>query len=537
MAAADGANGSEQLQRFINTLWQHQQNNLYCDVTLMADDASIQCHKVVLSSASSYFSELLRDSGHNTTILDVTPLSEQILRIAVAFMYNSDYVIDDDNVIELYKLSMTWNLDILAKLCMAYVSDNLNLNNVCRFYNFASDNLDQPSCHSTQTLSKMIRVHFTRLHELGHLSELSLKNFTTIIEHDKINVKNEDVIFHSAVQVINEHSTSEDILDCLKKIRFPHISDENFLGIFSHPLMADPARAKYIVDATFLKMDRPCTSEIKPPRYWGRDIYYIGNNHCLYQYGSQCHNVEVLPDWVNDGSSMASHKELVVIVEGWSHGPVNNRVLLFDMADMPVNTQEVNLPSLPELHSYTGVSLSDTGMYVVGVSNSHSDHMSSLYYLSFSSDVWQIKKPLPYTVWTPLVIQHQQFVYVLGGCNINGEQSSVSRYSIEDDTWMRCSDLPVRCSSDTAGVVVYHSRLTVVTVDSCVVYDANTDTWTGQHYNKLGYNVNAFIKRGQIWAAVLRDVGCSLMSYDGVHNVWTTEHEHAENAIKTKLFC
>ena len=150
---------------------------------------------------------------------------------------------------------------------------------------------------------------------------------------------------------------------------------------------------------------------------------------------------------------------------------------------------------------------------------------------------WQIKNPLSYTLWTPLVIQHQQFVYVLGGCNTNRDLSSVSRYSIEDDTWMRCSDLPVRCTSNTAGVVVHDGRLTVVTVDSCVVYDDVTDTWPGQHYNKLGNNVNAFIKSGQIWAAVWSDVGCSLMSYADAHNVWTTKHKNIKDAIKTKLLC
>ena len=52
-------------------------------------------------------------------------------------MYNSEYVIDDENVIELLKLSRTWNFDILAKLCVTYMNDNITINNACRFYNFA----------------------------------------------------------------------------------------------------------------------------------------------------------------------------------------------------------------------------------------------------------------------------------------------------------------------------------------------------------------------------------------------------------------
>ena len=181
MAAADRTNSTEQLHRFISNLWQHQQNNEFCDFTLTTNNTSIECHKLVLSSASSYFSELLCDPEHNTNIIDVTPLPEHILRAIVAFMYNSEYVIDDENVIELLKLSGTWNLDILAKLCVEYMNDNVTINNACRFYNFALENVDQ---HKSQILNKFIREHFTSLHESGQLRELSLKNFTTIIEHD-----------------------------------------------------------------------------------------------------------------------------------------------------------------------------------------------------------------------------------------------------------------------------------------------------------------------------------------------------------------
>ena len=254
MAAADRTNNTEQLQRFINNLWQHQQKNEFCDFTLTTNNTSIECHKLVLSSASSYFSQLLCDSEHNTNIIDVTPLPEHILRTVVAFMYNSEYVINDENVIELLKFSGTWNLDILAKLCVAYMNDNITINNACRFYNFALDNVDQ---HKSQIANKFIREHFTSLHESGQLSELSLKNFTTIIEHDEINVKNEDVIFSSAVQIMNQQTSVEDINRCLELIRFPHTSADFFVNVINdHELMKDPPRDKYRKEANLYKIKK-----------------------------------------------------------------------------------------------------------------------------------------------------------------------------------------------------------------------------------------------------------------------------------------
>ena len=537
MAAADRTDKTEQLQRFINNLWQHQQKNEFCDFTLTTNNTSIECHKLVLSSASSYFSQLLCDSEHNTNIIDVTPLPEHILRTVVAFMYNSEYVINDENVIELLKFSGTWNLDILAKLCVSYMNDNITINNACRFYNFALDNVDQ---HKSQIVNKFIREHFTSLHQSGQLRELSLKNFTTIIEHDEINVKNEDVIFSTAVQIINQKTSVEDINRCLELIRFPHTSVEFLVSVIrNHPLMKEPSRDRYVSEAILYQVKKTSTPEVKPPRYWRiSGIYYITKDHSMYQYVSTAGNNECvkmmnLPEWVDDRSGVASHRERVVIVGGYNGNAGDKRALLLDMRD---NTKVTQLPDLPEPRCNTGVVLSDNDVYVFGGFNNKSSCLSSVYYLPFGSDAWQTKKSMSHKVQCPLVIQHQQCIYVLGGIKF-GYQSSVSQYNIEDDTWKQCSDMPVACDSQDAGVVVHEGKIKVITVDKCLMYDDDTDTWTVKQYNNLGDRVKAFVRGGQIYAAVQNGDTYSMMSYDDVDNVWKTEHERIDNAWNTWLFC
>ena len=537
MAAADRRNNTEQLQRFINNLWQHQQKNEICDFTLTTNNTSIECHKLVLSSASSYFSKLLCDSEHNTNIIDVTPLPEHILRTVVAFMYNSEYVIDDDNVIELLRLSITWNLDILAKLCVEYMNDNITINNACRFYNFALDNVDQ---HKSQIIDEFIREHFTSLHESGQLRELSLKNFTHIIEHDEINVKNEDVIFSSAMEIINQESSDEDINSCLELIRFPHTSGDFLVNVvLDHHLMKEPPRDKYLREALLYQVNKRSTPEVKPPRYWGRSgIYYIGKVKCMYQYVSkdgnnECVKMMNLPEWVDGCSAVASHRERVVIVGALNNGAGDKRALLLDMTD---NRKVTQLPDLPEPRYNTSVVLSDNNVYVVGGVNNNNYCVRSVYYLSLGSDAWQTKKSMPHAVSYPLVIKQQQCIYVLGGYNYNGDQSSVLKYNIKDDTWKQCSDMPVACDSDEAGVVVHEGRIKVITV-KCLMYADDTDTWTVIRYNKLGDDLNAFVLGRQICAVVQNGGSFNMMSYDNVHNVWKTEHEEIDKVWGTWLFC
>ena len=176
-------------------------------------------------------------------------------------------------------------------------------------------------------------------------------------------------------------------------------------------------------------------------------------------------------------------------------------------------------------------------MYVVGGYNRNSRWLSSVYFLSHGSDAWQTKKSMPHAVQSPLVIQHQQCIYVLGGYQ-NGAQSSVSQYNIKDDTWKQCSDMPVACASGEAGVVVHEGRIKVFTEDKCLMYDDDTDTWTVKQFKRLGGSVNVFVWGGLIYAAVQNDDGSfSMMSYDGVDNVWKTEHEEIDNALQTWVFC
>ena len=460
-----------------------------------------------------------------------------ILRTVVAFMYNSEYVINDENVIELLKLSRTWNLDILTELCVTYMNENVTINNACRFYNFALDNVAQDK---SQIVNKFIREHFTSLHESGQLSELSPKNFTTIIEHDEINVKNEDVIFSSAVQIINQQTSVEDINRCLELIRFPHTSADFLVNvILDHQLMKEPPRNRYPREAILYQIKKTSTPEVKPPRYWAKSVmYHIGKDHCMYRYVSMADNNECvkmmnIPEWVDNGSSVASHRERVVIVGGYNSGAGDKRALLFDMTD---NTKVTQLPDLPKPCYWTGVVLFNNDVFVVGGGNNKSHELRSVYYLSLGSDAWQTKKSMPHAVNSPLVVRHQQCIYVLGRINY-GQQSTVSQYSIEDDTWRRCNDMPVACVSYEVGVVVHADRIKVITEDKCLMYADDTDTWTVKQYNGLGEAVNAFVRRGQICAAVGNGDTYSMMSYDDVDNVWKTEHERIDNAWYTGFFC
>ena len=527
MATADRANSTEQVNRFLNNLWQHQEKNEFCDFTLTTNNSSIECHKVVLSSASSYFNQLFRGPEQNINISDVSPLPLDVLKTVVAFMYNSEYVIDDENVIELLKFSSTWDLDILAKLCVAYMNDNVSINNACRFYNFASDNVDQKESH---LLNEFIREHFTSLHDSDQLHQLTLTNFTTIIEHDEIDVENEDVIFSTVVRIIDQQTCVEDINRCLALIRFPHLSGDFLLDVVQeHPLMKKPPQNRYVREALRYQLNRRSSQEVKPRRQWQRGIYYIGTDRCLYQYvtkagNDECIKVMDIPKGMDCGSAVALHRKRLVIVGGIRI----TQAFLLDMADKT----NVQLPNLPRPVKIPGVVLTEDAVFVFG-GRIKNRIVNTVYYLSLGDDTWQTMPSMSHAVDMLLVVQHQQCVYVLGGRDDSYHWlESVSQYNMEDSTWKQCSDMPTACRSDNAGVVVHEGNIKVITQDRCLVYADDMDTWTVKQYEDLGGEVNAFIMRGQIWAAVSKNDAYNLKSYDDVNNVWKTE----KNNIKLNWY-
>ena len=527
---------AEQVNRFFNNLRQHQRRNEFCDFTLTTNNTSIECHKLVLSSASSYFNQLFLIPEQNINIVDVTPLPLHILETVVAFMYNSDYVIDDENVFELLKFSRTWDLDNLVRLCVAYMIDNVRINNACKFYNFASDNIDQ---NDSLLLNEFIREHFRALHDSEQLHQLSLKNFTTIIEHDEIDVENEDVIFSTAVRIIDQQACVEDTNRCLALIRFPHTSSDFLLDeVLGHPLMKEPPQNRYVREALRYQQNGRSAPEVKPRRQWQRAIYYIGNDESLYQYVAKANNDEGVKlmrvaHMLNSYSAVVLRRKRLVFVGGNMIG--GTEVRLLDMTDETIG---VLLPNLPARVHSSGVVLTDDAVLVIGGKDIGNRTVNTVHYLSLGDDTWQPMLPMPHAVELPLVVQHQQYIYVLGGRNYRGQhQRSASKYNMEDDIWKRCSDMPVACNSHEAGIVVYGGAIKVITRDRYLMYVDNIDTWIVQQYDDLGSNVNAFIKRGQIWAAVCNNGAYNIMSYDDENNVWKTEKENIKNARCTQYFC
>ena len=531
MATTIHTHNTGQLERFTSNLWQHQQKNQLCDFTFTTNKASIKCHKLVLASASSYFSQTFCNSKYRFNIIDVSPLPEHVLRTAVAFMYNSAYVIDDENVVALLKLSESWNLDIFITLCASYINNNFTIDNACRLYSFT---LAYYSMSEFQQINKFIREHFKSLHESNKLRQISLKNYIDIIDHDEINVDNEDVIFSNAVQIIEQQTSVSSVRDthrCLELIRYPHISSDYLIDVVQvHHLMKQPPQNRYVREALKYHVNKSSTQTVRPPRTWnvGTCTYYIAHNKYVYRYETKdgkdtCTKiVDLNKPWVPVANAVALHERRKCAIVFDSNGKVN----LFDITNN--KNEPRTLACLPVEVDASGIALSENSVYILGGQCSIAGCLDSLFHVSFDDNGWQKKKSMPHALTYPLAIQHQMFIYVLGGrLNNDEQQASVSKYNIRLDAWERCSDMPTSCDSFHASVVVHDSNIKVITKDILLIYSDNTDTWSAKHFTPCFDWIRVFVKREQICAAVSESNTMKLfhrvLCYDDVMNEWKTE--------------
>ena len=507
------ASGTTKAQGFFNNLWQHQQNNEFCDFTLITNGSPIEYHKVVLSAASPYFKKLLLDSKDHKllNIMDLSPTSLNVLNTAVAFMYNIDYNIKDDNVIELLKLSVKWQLDSLSKECLQYMSNNITIENAVMFYSFIVN--EAKSCDSTKFRSFLCE-NFSDLYKQDYLKKLSLSNFSTLIADDNINVETEDVIFSAALKIINKHTSEADIDRCVGLIRFHQMSANFLLDVVQpHPVMLTPERCRLVREALRYQLtNQSSPSTRKGKRRAAHDIYYIVNDS-IYRYKHDRSEVIVQNARIKSATSSAFHSNQLVVIS-------QHEVRLINLKG---NVNIEQLPRLPSkcLIDSSRVALTADSIYILnGTKRGYYDKGYDSFVLnrSLTNKAWKSIEPIPSALDSlSAVVSHKQYIYVLFMIRSTGFPA-VYRYSTANNTWNTCRDLPEGVYNNNTDVLVHDDVINVFTSTTRFKYIEDSDNWSHDHYQLEGELVKVFVKGNAIRCVTCQKPGYEKLNYGQAHH-------------------
>ena len=73
--------------------------NYFCDVTLVSDeDHEFQAHKVILSTCSDYFKNLLRNKKDSHPLVCIDGLSCQELKNVITYIYSGEVIMESHHL-------------------------------------------------------------------------------------------------------------------------------------------------------------------------------------------------------------------------------------------------------------------------------------------------------------------------------------------------------------------------------------------------------------------------------------------------------
>ena len=531
----------------MSTLCQKLKHNyecqLFCDVTLTtnqstaANHQSVECHKLVLLSSSSYFKSLLSPKDDQINIIDVSPVSINVVKEIIGFLYNGECLLHHSTLVETLETSVTWKLPLLTEECFTYMRKSKSLEYACQFYEVS---LKHQNIDAIYDMSNYIREHLTELSEESHLVQLSLKAFCEIIKSDEVNVETEDVICATAMSLIEKEQSNEDITKCLKLIRYEHLTSNFLFDItMNQPVMKNEPQKSYLKNAHKYLYSKEKIQPEKTARFWGprKRFVYVNNKNVICEISDgESRPLIAAPDWIDiSGTSLYTRGSNILFVSAFTDKPDHGRNMMLVSLSEPCYS--ITLPDLPERIHCAGLVNTGTHIYVMGGLRSTcidgtTRKSKTVDRLCLMSNKWETCPSLLEDVALPVTLLHNQYLFVMGSYlgEINYSHK-VQKYNIETSEWTFLEDLPVGVLSLTASAIVYKNRLTVVSSEHLMSYEQESDTWSAKEYEYLGWVSTALIVEGELCTWIYRNGKYSLMTYDEEDNVWNVKIDNISDML------
>ena len=520
------------ISQVMSTLCQNMKHNyecqMFCDVTLTtnqstADDhQSVKCHKLVLVSSSPYFKSLLSPKDDQINIIDVSPVSINVVKEILGFLYNGEYLLHHSTVIETLETSVTWKLPLLTEECFTYMRKFKNMENVCRFYELS---LKYQNIDALYDMSNYIREHLSELSEGNHLVQLSLKAFCEIIKSDEVNVETEDVICATTMSLIENEQSDEDITKCLKLIRYERLTSEFLFDVAtSQPIMRNEPQKTSLKNAHKYQCNKKEMQPEKTARFWGsrQRFVYVNEEKMICEIcEGEIRPLIAAPDWIDEITSLYTRGSTILFVSAHPDKPEYTRNMKLVSLSEPCYVK--TLPDLPERIHAAGVVNTGTHIYVMGglrYVDGTRRRSKKVNRLCLMSNEWETCPRLLENVSFPVTFLHKQYLFVIGSYLKQENSTKVQRYNIETSKWTFIKDLPFGVHHICAAAVVYKNRLTVVSSERLMSYEQEFDTWSVKEYEQLGSILTALIVDEELCTCFIRNEKYSMMSYDEEDNVW-----------------
>ncbi|KAJ8683733.1 hypothetical protein QAD02_019525 [Eretmocerus hayati] len=153
----------------------------HSDITLITQDGKrVKAHKTILSARSRKFSEMFKDDCSATpSEIQICGISEPSLKQVMEYIYTANVSNLDNNIIDLYRSSQTYELHSLRDLCIQNFKAKLDIDNAADILIISDESSLIPL---KKDVIEFINQHVQRILDSPNFQKMSRSHPTLVVE-------------------------------------------------------------------------------------------------------------------------------------------------------------------------------------------------------------------------------------------------------------------------------------------------------------------------------------------------------------------
>ncbi|CAB0005319.1 unnamed protein product [Nesidiocoris tenuis] len=506
-------------------MYRYYLENKLTDITLIAGGTRIQAHRLVLCSASEYFSAMFTSDllEARQTDVELHAVCGTALRELVEYCYTGSVELREDSVETLLSTASLLNLHQVVDACSIFLRRQLDPSNCIGIALFA----DSRCCTKLRDdAMEYIAEHFVEVLKHQEFLLLSSEEVSKLLSSDNLNVPSEEVIFQGLMTWINHDQDKRrpEIPKLLQFVKLPLLSAgfitdvvEPEVGVEGHSLVVE-ALTYHILPERRRTLHSFRTT---PRKSTVGHLYAVGgvdankgNSELIWKLWAI---VSLLPSRWNmlmDSIFPCIFPAGATSIEAYD----SRKNCWFYVGSMAVRRLQFGLAAL------------DSRLITVGGRDGLKT-LNSVECFDIESKAWQVLAPMStHRHGLGLALMNDSGpLYAVGGHDGWSYLNTAERWDPETNTWSYVS--PMITQRSTVGLAVLHDRgcVGVAVLGGCLYalgghdvpsvhpsaakfdcverYDPRTDTWTNVACMSIG--------RDAIGVGVLGDKLLAVGGYDG----------------------
>lgn len=431
-----------------------RQEKFLTDLELACKTKAFDVHKLVISSVSQYFREILaKDPGMKR--LELPSLSPLGLANVITFAYLGRVHMSLYTIGCTVSAAATLQIPQLIKMCVDFLLAELNVNTCVYVWNIATAYGLAPVCDAAR---RFVLENFVQFAETPLFTQLTLEQISAFLQDDALMLPSEVTAFKLAMKWLDfESSRQAHAAELLSHVRFETIPASELVSqIQPVPrMMLDPQCHRLLVDAMNYHLlpyqQNTLQSRRTQVRAGQLTLLTVGGRPSLTE---RALSREVLWRDPRDGGASWRHltqlpaksfNQCVAVMDGFlyvaggedqndARNQAKHAVSTLSRYDPRFNTW-LHLASMRQRRTHFSLAASGGRLFAIGGRNVEGLLATTESYLP-SSNTWQMRTPMevPRCCHSSATLPSGD-ILVTGGYINCAYSRSVACYNVETDTW------------------------------------------------------------------------------------------------------